>query len=153
VSVIVRYVSNTKSEADGIFRHRFAVPREAIDKNGHVNNVVYIQWMQDVAIRHSNAVGGTAALRAVACTWVVRSHKVEYLSPAYAEDCIEAATWVVSFHRVKSLRQYRFVRTSDARLLASGETKWVSVTAKDGRPCPIPESVRSCFPLRSNQAS
>jgi acyl-CoA thioester hydrolase len=138
-------MSNTESEAGEIFRHRFSVPEDAIDQNGHVNNVVYIQWMQDVAIRHSDAAGGNAAMRAVECTWVVRSHKVEYLSPAYAGDCIEAATWVASLGRVRSLRQYRFVRASDAKLLAKGETEWVFVNARNGRPCAIPESVRACF--------
>ena len=151
--IIVQPVSNTESEAGGIFHYRFAVPKDAIDENGHVNNVVYIQWMQDVAIRHSNALGGTSAMRAVGCTWVVRSHKVEYLSPAYAGDCIEAATWVVSFRRVRSLRQYRFVRTSDAKLLARGETEWVCVSTKNGRPRAIPESVSTCFLLPSNHES
>ena len=136
-------MSNT--ETGGVFRHRFVVPEDALDQTGHVNNVVYIQWMQDAAIRHSSAVGGTAAMLAVGCTWVVRSHKVEYLSPAYAGDCIEVATWVVNFHRVRSLRKYRFVRTSDSKLLAAGETDWVFVSAESGRPCAIPESVRTCF--------
>ena len=92
-------------------------------------------------------------MRTLGCTWVVRSHKVEYLSPAYAGDCIEAATWVVNLHRVRSLRRYRFVRISDARLLARGETEWVFVNATNGRPQTIPESVSSCFtPLSNHEA-
>ena len=38
---------------DPLFRYRFVVPDEAVDGNRHVNNVAYVQWMQDVAIRHS----------------------------------------------------------------------------------------------------
>ena len=83
-------------------------------------------------------------------TWVVRSHKVEYLSPAYSGDAIEASTWVADFHRVRSLRRYKFVRTSDARLLARGETEWVFVDAQSGRPTAIPESLKMCFPLVPN---
>ncbi len=146
-------MSTTTSVISGVFHHRFAVPPDAIDENGHVNNVVYVQWMQDVAILHSQAVGGTAAVRALGCTWVARSHKVEYLSPAYAGDCIEAATWVVSLQRVRSLRQYRFVRVSDAKLLARGETEWVLLNAKDGRPCAIPENVKACFAPVAPEAS
>ncbi len=138
---------NTESDAVGLFRHRFSVAEAAIDANGHVNNVVYVQWMQDVAILHSAAVGGTAAARALAGTWVVRSHHIEYLSPAFAGDAIEATTWVASLQRVRSLRHYRFVRTSDAKLLARGQTEWVFVSLKDGRPCAIPETVRACFAL------
>ncbi len=134
-------------DTPGVFRHGFIVPADVIDRNGHVNNVAYVQWMQDVAIRHSEAVGGTAAMRAAGGTWVVRSHRIEYRSPAHAGDVVEVATWVASLERVRSLRRYRFVRTTDDRLLATGETEWVFVNAQTGRPCAIPESVRRCFVL------
>ena len=140
-------MSVTGTEAEGLFRHRFVVPEEVIDRNGHVNNVVYIQWMQDVAVRHSAATGGTAAMRAVDCTWVVRSHKVEYLRPAFAADVIEAVSWVVNVRRVRSLRRYRFERVSDGTLIARGETDWVFVSVGTGRPCAVPETVSACFPL------
>ena len=140
-------MKDTESETEAIFRYAFTVPEDAIDQNGHVNNVVYIQWMQDVAIRHSDAARGTSAMRAVGCTWVVRSHKIEYLSPAFAGDSIEAGTWVVNFSRVRSLRRYKFVRTSDAKLLARGETDWVFVSTENGRPRAIPDNVRKAFPL------
>ncbi len=144
-------MSERETGAGPAFLHRFTVPGDAIDENGHVNNVVYIQWMQDAAIRHAAASGGTAAMRAAGCTWLVRSHKIEYLSPAYPGDCIEASTWVEYFRGVRSLRQYRFVRTSDSRLLARGETMWVSVSASTGRPHAIPGSVIACFMTPPNR--
>jgi len=130
---------------DAVFRHRFIVPKDAEDENGHVNNVVYVQWMQDIAVRHATAAGATAAARSLGCSWVARSHKIEYLSPAYAGDSVEACTWIAGFHRVRSLRRYRFVRTSDAKVLATGETEWVFVSLQGGRPHAIPDSVRNCF--------
>jgi acyl-CoA thioester hydrolase len=138
-------MSSKRPDPGGMFRHRFTVPAEAGDRNGHVNNVVHVQWMQEVAIRHSDATGGTAAMERTGCAWVVRSHKVEYLVPARAGDHVEAVTWVVDFRRVRSLRRYEFVRTSDGKVLARGETEWVAVTVPDGRPTGIPESVRKCF--------
>jgi len=126
---------------------RIAVPDEAIDTNGHVNNVVYVQWMQDVAVRHSNESGGTQAMREAGATWVARSHHVEYLRPAFAGEIIEVSTWVANARRVSSLRRYRFTRVSDQTLLARGETEWVFISATTGRPCSIPESVRKCFPI------
>lgn len=132
-----------------VFRHEFDVPEDAIDQNGHVNNVVYIQWMQDVAVSHSEVTGGTRAAHQFGCTWVVRSHKIDYLSPAFSGDRVEAVTWVVDFRRVRSLRKYKFFRKSDAKLLATGQTDWVFVTIENGRPCAIPEKVRACFPLVS----
>ena len=136
---------NQKFETQAIFRYEFVVPNDAIDRNGHVNNVVYIQWMQDVAIRHYEA-RGTAAMQAAASSWVVRSHQIEYLSPAFAGDEIEIITWVVNLRRVRSVRRYKFVRLSDGKLLAKGETDWVFVNSS-GRPRAIPENVRSCFTL------
>lgn len=144
-------MSNNGNEAGGVFRHRFAVPAEAADQNGHVNNVVYVQWMQDTAIRHADACGGTEAARTAGGAWLVRSHKVEYLSPAYPGDGIEAATWVAWFHRTRSLRQYRFTRVADGKLIVKGETEWVFVNTAAGRPVAVPESVKSCFPAVPHQ--
>ena len=136
-------VNNT--EQMNVVRHSLVVPPEAEDANGHVNNVVYVQWMQDVAIMHSNFVGGDVAMREAGCTWVVRSHQIEYLCPAHAGDMIEVSTWVVNVQRARSLRRYRFVRLSDNKVLAQGETQWVFVHAQSGRPAAIPESVRRCY--------
>jgi len=130
-----------------IFRHRFIVAPEAIDANGHVNNVVYVQWMQDVAVLHSDAAGCTDATRQAGAIWVARSHKIEYLSPAFAGEEIEALTWVVDFRKVRSLRRYRFVRTTDQTTLARGETDWVFTDAQNGKPRSIPEDVRTAFEL------
>ena len=130
-----------------VFHHIFTVPDDAIDTNGHVNNVTYIQWMQDAAVRHSDACGGTAAMHACGGTWVVRSHSIEYLQPAYAGDDIDLATWVVDFRRVRSLRRYRFSHHKSGLVLAKGETLWVYVDGATGRPCTVPETVKNCFPL------
>lgn len=135
------------SEVHSVYRHTFPVPDSAVDGNGHVNNVVYVQWMQDVAVKHSDSNGGTQATHAAGATWVVRSHRIDYLSPAFADEQITALTWVVDFRRVRSLRRYRFFRASDNTLLARGETDWVFVDAKTGRPKTIPEDVAKAFPL------
>jgi acyl-CoA thioester hydrolase len=130
-----------------IYRHRFTVGPEAIDGNGHVNNVVYVQWMQDVAVRHADATGCTDMTRQIGATWVARSHRIEYLSPAFAGDEIEALTWVASFRKVRSVRRYKFIRTADNATLAQGETDWVFMDLKTGRPRSIPEDVSGVFQL------
>ena len=105
-----------------IFRHDLTVPNNAIDDNGHVNNVVYVQWMQDVATLHSNAVGLTRkAYEKNGSAWIVRSHHVDYRSPAFEGDEIEAITWISDFKKVTSRRKYKFVRKGDQKLLASAE--------------------------------
>ena len=44
---------------EAVFSYEFVIPAAAVDANGHVNNVMYVQWMQDAAVRHYEAMGGT----------------------------------------------------------------------------------------------
>ena len=134
-------------QADGVYRSEFTVPDTAIDRNGHVSNVAYVQWMQDIAVRHFAATGGVDAMYDAGGTWVARSHHIEYLSPAFAGDRVEATTWVVNLRRVRSLRRYEFRRVSDGKILAKGETDWVFVSVESGRPSSIPEAIKQAFTL------
>ena len=142
-------VSMTNSLTQPVYTYTLAVPQEAIDENGHVNNVHYVQWMQDAAVRHYEFIGGVPPMQALGATWVVRSHHIEYLAPAFAADEIEVRTWVVNVRRVRSLRRYEFFRKSDGRLLSRGETDWVFVDAISGRPLAIPGEVARLFTLLS----
>jgi acyl-CoA thioester hydrolase len=130
-----------------IYERRFTVPSTAVDGNGHVNNVTYVQWMQDIAVAHYDFMGGTALTQALGATWVVREHKIVYQSPAFAGDEICVQTWVVNLRRVRSLRRYQFARQSDGQLLVRGETDWVFVDTETGRPRRIPEEIASLFQL------
>jgi len=140
----------TEPNSNSIYRHVFTVPDSALDQNGHVNNVVYIQWMQDVATLHFDASGGTRAMHGTGAAWVARAHKIEYLKPTFAREDVAALTWVVNFRRVRSLRRYRFLRHRDGTLLAEGETDWVFVDAASGRPRRIPDEITRLIPLVEN---
>ena len=128
----------------------FIIPRSAIDENGHVNNVAYVQWMQEIAVEHYATIGGITA-QGNDATWVVREHKIEYLLPAYTGEEIEVKTWVENIRRVRSLRKYEFVRRSDGKVLVKGETDWVFIDMKTGRPLPIPEKVSKVFNISSEE--
>ena len=129
-----------------IYSRILTIPTSAIDENGHVNNVSYVQWMQDIAVEHYASIGGVEVQGAEA-TWFVREHKIEYFLPAFAGEEIEIRTWVENVRRVRSLRKYEFIRKSDGKLLVRGETDWVFVQAASGRPLPIPEEVSRLFQL------
>ena len=126
------------------------IPPVAIDENGHVNNVAYVQWMQDIAVEHYASIGGIEA-QGKDATWFVREHKIEYLLPAFAGEEIEIKTWVENIRRVRSLRKYEFIRKSDGKLLVKGETDWVFVDAETGRPLPIPEEVSKVFTISQDK--
>ena len=128
-----------------VYSKSFLIPETAIDENGHVNNVTYVQWMQDIAVEHYEAIGGVNPMQLLGATWVVREHKIEYLLPAFAGEEIEIRTWIEDVRRVRSLRKYEFVRKSDGKVLVRGETDWVFVDAKTGRPVAIPQEVFKVF--------
>ncbi len=126
------------------YKKNITIPENVIDANSHVNNVAYVQWMQDIAVEHYSAIGGVGAQGADA-TWVVREHRVEYFLPAFAGEEIEIRTWVENIRKVRSLRKYEFVRKADGKTLVKGETDWVFVDVKTGRPREIPEEVVNVF--------
>lgn len=120
------------------------IPKEAIDENGHVNNVAYVQWMQDIAVEHYEFIGGITA-QGPDATWVVREHRVEYFLPAFENEEIEIHTWVENIRRVRSLRKYEFIRKADDKILVKGETDWVFVDVRTGRPRAVPNEVIAVF--------
>lgn len=127
------------------------MPAAAIDANGHVNNVEYVRWMQEAAISHADASGCTAATQAAGASWVVRTHHVEYLRPAWEGEALLIVTWVATAERVRSRRGYLFYREGERELLARGETEWVFIDAETGRPKSIPTEVAGCFTLRESE--
>jgi acyl-CoA thioester hydrolase len=131
-----------------VFSLELVVPAEAEDRNRHVTNLAYLQWMVDAAVKHSDTSGCTRLTKAAGATWVVRTHKIEYFSPAFAGDSLLIQTWVADFRRVRSLRRYKIIRKSDNALLAEGETDWVFVDAATSRPRAIPKEIASVFCLR-----
>ncbi len=129
-----------------IYTRSLIIPADVIDENGHVNNVAYVQWMQDLAVEHYTAIGGLAA-QGEGAAWFIREHRIEYFLPAFAGEEIEIRTWVENIRRVRSLRKYEFVRKSDGKLLVKGETDWVFVDAMTGAPRAIPHEVVRVFAL------
>lgn len=127
-----------------VYSKIFIIPESAIDKNSHVNNVMYVQWMQDIAVEHYAAIGGITAQGADS-TWVVREHRIEYFLPAFLGKEIEIKTWVENIRRVRSLRKYEFIKKAEGKVLVKGETDWVFVDSKTGTPRGIPIEVLNVF--------
>ncbi|MBM9538182.1 acyl-CoA thioesterase [Desulfobulbus alkaliphilus] len=122
------------------------VPVDAIDSNGHVNNVRYVQWMQEAAIFHSAQLGWPQERYAtMGRTWIVRSHSIEYRHSAYAGETIRIHTWVSSFARIRSLRKFKFYRPDDATVLATAATLFLFCDIDSGRPVSIPEEVLQAY--------
>ena len=129
-----------------IYVRDFTVPETSMDVNRHVNHLEYLRWMQDIAIEHSAARGWPLERYEAARTaWVVRSHSIEYLRPAFAGDALSLLTWVADLRPRSSLRKYLVWRGSDRQILARAETRWVFVDAGTGRTRALLDELRSSF--------
>ncbi|MDX9834410.1 MAG: thioesterase family protein [Desulfobulbus sp.] len=133
-----------------IGRLKLVVPESAIDANNHVNNVQYVQWMQDAAMFHSASLGWPQERYAsIGRTWIIRSHTIEYLHSAYAGDAIIVCTWVADFQKFRTLRKFKFHRPQDDTVLAVAATAFIFCDLHTGRPRSIPPEVLAVYPLVS----
>ncbi len=135
------------------YQYTFEVGPDAIDENGHVNNVEYVRWMQEAATRHAEAMGSLAALADLDATWVVREHDIKYFQPAFAGDRIGVQTWIENFRKVRSLRRYRFVKLDGYVVLAEGATHWIFVSTKTGKPMTVPPHIQELFTIVPDPAA
>lgn len=125
--------------------YRLTVTDNDLDQNNHVNNVIYIQWMQDAAESHGQAAGIIELAEADHGSWFVREHNIIYKLPAMLGDEILVKTWIENIKGFQSLRKYEIKRASDNTLLASAHTNWVYVDKSTAKPKKIPTSFKAQF--------
>ncbi len=137
-----------KMEAPAISTMELVVDQAAIDLNGHVSNIQYVQWMQDAAMAHSASLGWPHERYVeLGATWIIRSHAIEYFHSAYAGDKLTVYTWVESLKKFRSLRKFKFYRPADDTVLARAETLFIFCNIHTGRPQSLPEQVQKAYPV------
>lgn len=127
------------------FEYRLTVRAQDIDDLDHAGNFHYVRWMQQAAIAHSTAIGWSPEkYLQLGAGWVVRSHKITYLKPAFEGDSIIITTWISNMRAVTSLRHYQ-IRNDAGNLLAEAETDWAFINYKRQKPTRIPAQVADSF--------
>jgi len=122
-----------------------------LDERAHVNNVVYLHWVQHAAAAHWTNLAPHGALTQIA--WVALRHEIDYLSPAVLGDQIVIRTWVgvangLSFERFTEIR-----RRDDDRVLARARTLWCPVDARTGKPQRVSAEVRARCSVPANEGN
>ena len=118
-----------------VFDLKITVQPEHIDVLGHVNNVVYLSWMQDAATAHIEALGlGLKEYLELKHAMVAVEHHVQYRKAALQGEEIILRTWLNDINALYSFRQYAFYRPSDKAVLFMGNTQWACVEIATGRP-------------------
>jgi len=123
--------------AENPFAHTLQVTAADIDEMGHVNNVVYVRWAQEVAAAHWHAIA-SADLKAK-YAWVVLRHEIDYKNPAFLRDEVIGYTWVGDHH---GARFDRFVTIkTQGKIAIEAKTTWCLLDAKSLRPTRIPPEI------------
>ncbi|CAN5138291.1 thioesterase family protein [soil metagenome] len=131
----------------GVFTLDIAVKQSDIDEQNHVNNVMYVQWIQDVAYAHWRTLGSEELLGKY--NWVVLRHEIDYHSPALAGDTVIASTWIDVPEGPRQRRYVSIRRSGDDRVLTSATTTWCLLDALSGRPKRVTEEITAVFGLKN----
>lgn len=119
------------------------VAQADIDEMEHVNNTVYLRWVQDVATSHWRVVASEEAQAAF--TWVVLRHEIDYKAPGFLGDEVLLRTWVGEATRLTFERYTQMLRAADQQLLAQARTLWCPISTKTGRPSRVTHELREQF--------
>ena len=105
-----------------------------IDANGHVNNVVYLAWAQDLAIAHWES--RVDAARRAPFTWIARRHEIDYRRELRPGEIATGRTWI---GELKGPRFERLVRIDgpDGEMCAQSRTDWVLIDIAARRPARV----------------
>ena len=125
------------------FERDFIAAPEHIDQLGHVNNAVWVQWMEQVAVAHWEAVADPA--HKADYFWVVVRHEIEYLRPAFEGDRITARTWVGEAPKGAKFDRHVEFTGNDGRACVRARTDWAIIDKAAGRPIRIPPEVAKPF--------
>jgi acyl-CoA thioester hydrolase len=124
---------------------RVRVRHYEMDALGHVNNAVYLHYVEEAAVEHARRLGfGADRLRELGGAWVVRRHEIEYRRPAVAGDELDVTTRVVSVDRMRGTRRTTITRVGDGAPIADALTEWIWI-GNDGRPRRLPAEAVAMF--------
>ena len=126
-----------------VFELSLAVADADIDELGHVNNVVYLRWVQEVAVAHWRHSASAADQEKL--IWVVVRHEIDYVQPALPGDDVVARTWVGGATRIRFERNTELLRARDRAVLARARTLWCPLDVRTGKPAAVSAEVRARF--------
>ncbi|MCP4750945.1 MAG: acyl-CoA thioesterase [Proteobacteria bacterium] len=131
------------------FSIRLTVVEENLDPLGHVNNAVYVNWIDQAHLAHCGALGMTAAIfRKIQSALVVRHTELDYLSASKLGDLIKIGTCIESCDgKLRLRRLFQVVRSEDGITILRGRIDYVSINLKNGKPRRMPPEFVEAFGL------
>lgn len=127
------------------FSHSFRVEKGDIDAQGHVNNVAYLKWIQDVAVAHWFSITNEEIRETY--TWVVLRHEIDYKKQAFENEEVTAITWVGEPRRISWERFTEIKRNGD--LLVKARSVWCLIDRETTKPTRITKELIEVFECNS----
>lgn len=136
------------------FSFELQVPASAIDVMNHVNNVVYLDWVQMAASKHWNhctqdyfnaSATDEQRLGISEMAWVVMDHHITYKAPAFEGETLQITTSVKKMTAATSERHTEILRPSDGQLIVTAVTHWCLLKMPDAKPMRIPREIKQLF--------
>jgi acyl-CoA thioester hydrolase len=126
-----------------IFEYEIIVLPEHLDESNHVNNVVYVQFMQEIANKHWSSVSTSDLEENV--IWVVRRHEIDYFAEAFLQDTLLLRTWTGEHTAVTWIRYCEIIRKSDRKIIITSKSVWVMLDRQTGKPKRIDDMMLKRF--------
>lgn len=125
----------------------FTVTDTDIDGYGHVNNAVYLHWLNDAVWQHSTSMGVSEKTCAeLNRGMAVVHHDIDYLMSAYAGDKVVVFNWLTANdQKLRASRIFQLVRISDQKTLLRARTDYICTNLKTGRPTRMPEIFKTAY--------
>lgn len=124
-----------------------------IDAFNHVNNARYVDWANEIAWAHSDALGlSMDDYKRIGFGCVVWRHEFDYVAPVLKDDEIDVATWIAeNDNRVRLVRAYEMRNTKTGAVVFRGRTKFVCIDMKTGRPARMPKEFILAYKPQSGE--
>ena len=125
------------------FQKQITATEDDIDELGHVNNAVWVRWIQDMATAHWYAVAPPAHVDAY--IWVVIRHEIDYLRAVLPGETVTGRTWVGEAPKGARFDRHVEFLGADGKVRVKAKTTWAIIDKGTGRPLRVPPEVAAPF--------
>ncbi|MCX2681481.1 thioesterase [Galbibacter sp. EGI 63066] len=126
-----------------VFEKTIKVVEDDLDDLQHVNNVRYVQWIQDIAKEHWQTRASTEMLDNY--IWMILTHYIEYKGQAFLDDELLLKTYIDKSEGVKSIRKVEVYNLKNQKLILSSTTEWCLLSKESKRPIRLTQELMDLF--------
>ena len=128
---------------------------DEVDGYQHINNSVYVQWMDRCVWAHCDAVGlSFAVCGALGKGFAAVRHEIDYLAASYEGDKVLIANWVtLNDKKLRAERHFQIIRIADSKTLLRAKSQYVCTDLTTGRPCRMPDEFKTGFGVLESVAA